>query len=138
MGMYAPVTQMRAAVKAGPGVVVDNRAAVGVSACALITSVAIVMPGKRAAGSCRVRQAVVYQRRRPERSVAQQVVQQSLETWLARRRVDWCGSGAGVVTGVVCQIRIVGIVHSSLVPRIKSPRTPNRRGLDLKLMINRA
>ena len=26
MGMYAPVTQMRAAVKAGPGVVVDNRA----------------------------------------------------------------------------------------------------------------
>ena len=26
MGMYAPVTQMRAAVKAGPGVVVENRA----------------------------------------------------------------------------------------------------------------
>ena len=26
MGMYAPVTQMRAAVKAGPGVVVDDRA----------------------------------------------------------------------------------------------------------------
>ena len=26
MGMYAPVTQMRAAIKAGPGVVVDNRA----------------------------------------------------------------------------------------------------------------
>ena len=26
MGMYAPVTQMRAALKAGPGVVVDNRA----------------------------------------------------------------------------------------------------------------
>ena len=26
MGMYAPVTQMRAAVEAGPGVVVDNRA----------------------------------------------------------------------------------------------------------------
>ena len=30
MGMYAPVTQMRAAVEAA-GVVVDNRAAVGVS-----------------------------------------------------------------------------------------------------------
>ena len=26
MGMYAPVTQMRAAIKARPGVVVDNRA----------------------------------------------------------------------------------------------------------------
>ena len=26
MGMYAPVTQMRAGVKAGHGVVVDNRA----------------------------------------------------------------------------------------------------------------
>ena len=26
MGMYAPVTQMRAAVEAGPGAVVDNRA----------------------------------------------------------------------------------------------------------------
>ena len=26
MGMYAPMTQMRAAIKAGPGVVVDNRA----------------------------------------------------------------------------------------------------------------
>ena len=26
MGIYAPVTQMRAAVKAGPGVVVENRA----------------------------------------------------------------------------------------------------------------
>ena len=26
MGMYAPVTQMRAAVEAGPGVVIENRA----------------------------------------------------------------------------------------------------------------
>ena len=51
------------------------RATVGVSACALIVSVATVMPGIRAAVSRRVRQAVVYQRRRPERSVAQQVVQ---------------------------------------------------------------
>ena len=70
MGMYAPVTQVRAAFKAGHCVVVDNRATVGVSAWALITSVATGMPGIRAAGSCRVQQAVVYQRRRPERSVA--------------------------------------------------------------------
>ena len=34
MGMYAPVTQMRAVGEAGPGVVVDNRATVGVSAWA--------------------------------------------------------------------------------------------------------
>jgi len=33
--------------------------------------------------------------------VAQQVVQQNLETWLARRTVDWCGSVAGVVRRVV-------------------------------------
>ena len=31
------------------------------------------------------------------RSVAYQVVHQNLETWLARRSVDWCGSGTGVV-----------------------------------------
>ena len=36
MGMHAPVTQMRAAVKAGPGVVVENRATVGVSAWAIV------------------------------------------------------------------------------------------------------
>ena len=40
---------------------------------------------------------MLYQRRRPERSVAYQVVQQNLETWLALRNADWCGSGAGVV-----------------------------------------
>ncbi len=33
--------------------------------------------------------------------MAQQVVQQSLETWLARRSADWCGSVAGVVRRVV-------------------------------------
>ena len=33
----------------------------------------------------------MYERRRPERSVAYQVVQQNLETWLARRRADWWG-----------------------------------------------
>ena len=67
----------------------------------MIVSVATVMPGIRASVSRRVRQAMVYQRWRPERSVAQQVVQQSLETWLARRRdgaqagwvqaLTWCG-----------------------------------------------
>ena len=66
-----------------------------------IVSVATVMRGKCAAGSFRGQPAVVYQRRRPKRSVAQQVVQQSLETWLARRNVDWCGSGTGVVRRVV-------------------------------------
>ncbi len=36
MGMYAPVTQMRAGVEAGPGVVVENRTTVGVSAWAIV------------------------------------------------------------------------------------------------------
>ena len=48
--------------------------------------------------------------------------------------VEWgragCGRGrgavSGVVSGVVCQFWIVGNVHSSLVPRIKSLRTPNK------------
>ena len=44
---------------------------------------------------------LLYQRRRPERSVAYQVVQQNLETWLALRSADWCGSGTGVVRRVV-------------------------------------
>ena len=35
----------------------------------------------------------------------------------------------GAVSGVVCQIRIVGIVHFSLITRIKSLRTPNKSGL---------
>ena len=97
MGMYASVTQRRAAVEVGPRVVVENRATVGVLACALMVSVATVMPKKRAAGSCRVQRAVVYQRRRPERSEAYQVVQQNLETWLARRSAGGLDAGAGVV-----------------------------------------
>ena len=36
MGMYVPVTHMRAGVEAGPGVVVENRATVGVSAWAIV------------------------------------------------------------------------------------------------------
>ena len=70
------------------------RAAVGVSAWALIVSVATGMPGIRAAGICQVQQAVVYQRRRPERSVAYQVVQYCVETWLARRRAGGLDAGA--------------------------------------------
>ena len=34
----------------------------------------------------------------------------------------------GAVSGVVCQIRIVGSVHSSLVRRTKSPLKPNKSG----------
>ena len=59
------------------------------------------MPGKRAAGSCRVQRAGVYQRRRPERSVAYQVVRQNLETWLARRRVGGLDAGADRVVDPV-------------------------------------
>ena len=59
------------------------------------------MPGIRAAGSFRVQQGVVYQRRRPERSVAYQVVQHNLETWLARRRVGGLDGGAGWVVDPV-------------------------------------
>ena len=67
------------------------------SACALITRVAAGKPGIRAAGSCRVPRAAVYQRRRPERSVAYQVVQHRLETRLARRRAGGLDAGTGVV-----------------------------------------
>jgi len=55
------------------------------------------MPGIRAAGSFLVQQAVLYQRRQPERSVAYQVVPQNLETWLARRRAGGLDAGAYVV-----------------------------------------
>ena len=44
------------------------------------------MPGAIAVRSCGVQCAAVYQRRRPERSGAYQVVRQNLETWLAQRR----------------------------------------------------
>ena len=49
---------------------------------------------------------LLYQRRRPERSVAYQVVQQNLETWLALRSVDWCGSGECAGTAVIRRIVI--------------------------------
>ena len=35
----------------------------------------------------------------------------------------------GAVSGVICQIRIVGSVHFSPVMRIKPLRTPNESGL---------
>ena len=62
---------------------------------------AAVMLGMRAAGGCRVQRAVVNQRRRPERSVAYQVVQQNLETWLARRRAGGLDAGADWVVDPV-------------------------------------
>ena len=41
----------------------------------------------------------------------------------------WFRHSRGVVTGVVCQIRIAGNVHFLLVPHIKSLRTPHKSGL---------
>jgi len=35
----------------------------------------------------------------------------------------------GAMNGVGCQIRVAGIVHSSLVTRTKSPLKPNKSGL---------
>ena len=55
MGMYAPVTQMRAVVEAGPSVVVENRAAVEVSASAIVMRSTAGMRGASAVGDgCRV------------------------------------------------------------------------------------
>ena len=55
MGMYALVTQMRAAVKAGPGVVVENRATVGVLAWAIVMrSTAGRLALSKASDGCRV------------------------------------------------------------------------------------
>ena len=51
--------------------------------------------------SSEMQQAVVYQRRRPERSVAYQVVQLNLETWLARRCVGGLDAGADWVVDAV-------------------------------------
>ena len=55
MGMCAPVTQMRAVVEAGPGVVVENRATVGVSAWAIVMrSTAGRLALSKASDGCRV------------------------------------------------------------------------------------
>ena len=71
---------------------------------------------------------LLYQRRRPERSVGYQVVQQNLETWLALRSrgLVWIGSWCGAMSRVSCQFRIGGSVHFPAVTRIKSLRTPNK------------
>ena len=55
MGMYAPVIEMRAIGEAGPGVVVDNRASVGVSAWAIVMrSTAGRLALSKASDGCRV------------------------------------------------------------------------------------
>ena len=46
----------------------------------------------------------------------------------AERGLVWIGSWCGAASGVSCQIRIVCIVHSSLVRRTKSPLKPNKSG----------
>ncbi len=47
----------------------------------------------------------------------------------AERGLVWIGRWRGAVSGVGCQIWIVGNVHSPPVTRIKSLRTPNKSGL---------
>ena len=51
-------------------------------------------PGAIAIRSCGAKRAAVYQRRRPERTAAYQVVRQNLETWLAQRRVGGLDPGS--------------------------------------------
>ena len=48
--------------------------------------------------------------------------------YAAERGLVWNRRWRDAVSGVVCQIRIVGIVHFSPVARIKSLRTSNIRG----------
>ena len=47
----------------------------------------------------------------------------------AERGLVWTRRWRGAASGVGCQFRIVGSVHSSLVTRIKSLRTPSKIGL---------
>ena len=47
----------------------------------------------------------------------------------AARGLVWTRRWRGAVSGVVCQIRIVGSVHIPLVTCIKTLRTPNKTGL---------
>ena len=55
MGMYALVIEMRAIGEAGPGVVVEHRATVGVSAWAIVMRSTAGMRGASAVGNgCRV------------------------------------------------------------------------------------
>ena len=59
------------------------------------------VPGTRAGRNCRTKRAAVYQRRRPERSAAYQVVRQNLETWLALRSAGGLDAGADWVVDPV-------------------------------------
>ena len=64
--------------------------------------------GPIAVRSWGVKRATVYQRRRPVRTEAYQVVRQNLETWLAQWRVgapDWVHrrAGAGVADTGTCR-----------------------------------
>ena len=74
MGMYSPSTQVRATIAAETVVVSGHRPPIGVSDSALIMSSAAGMPGVIAVRSCGAKRAAVYQRRRPERTAAYQVV----------------------------------------------------------------
>jgi len=47
----------------------------------------------------------------------------------AERGLVWVRRWCGVMSGVGCQIRIVGIVHFPLGLLIKSLRTPNKSGI---------
>ena len=47
----------------------------------------------------------------------------------AERGLVWIRRWRGAASGVGCQIRIVGNVHSPLVTRFKTLRTPNKSGL---------
>ena len=47
----------------------------------------------------------------------------------AERGLVWTRRWLGAASGVVCQFRIVGNVHSPLVTRITTLRTPNKSGL---------
>ena len=49
--------------------------------------------------------------------------------YAAERGLVWIRRWRRVVSGVVCQFRIVGSVQFPLVTRIKSLRTPNKSGL---------
>ena len=53
----------------------------------------------------------------------------------AARGLVWIRRWRGAVSGVVCQFRIAGSVHFSLVTRIKSLRTPKKAVFDLKLIV---
>ena len=109
-----------------------------------MVSVAAGMLGIRPLGSCAVQQAAVYQRRRPERSVAYQVVEGNAETWLARWRAggldagaDWVADplpGAVVVVNegvrlalanAINLVFVVAFIASALalVPTFFAPRT---------------